>query len=530
MDVDIAFSELAELCSKLAEVSSRNEKVKLLATFLSKLSPKEAEFASRFIIGKPVPQREDDRLDIGYATILDLIKNREQSLLIMKPLTLRDVMETFDKIKKVIGQGSREVKLRLLKSLFLRANDLESKWLIKSIIGEMQHGVNEGLLLEVISEMTDIDLEVIRRADMFYGDTCELIGAVREKGKDAITSATITLFRPLKPMLAEMCYDISEIFNEHEGTTLLEYKLDGARIQVHTDGNTIKIFSRRLKDVTESIPDVVEILKYSIEGKPAILDGEVIAIDKKGKPLPFQDLMRRFTRVKDIKRAMELIPLKVYLFDVLMVDGKVVIDLPCEERWRILEDLVQHEVLMKRIQVNSPKEAEMFLQESAEMGHEGIMAKHPKSTYTPGRRGKRWLKLKHVITLDVVIVAADWGHGRRKGWLSNYHLAVLDDENGKFEVVGKTFKGLTDDEFEEMTKKLLELKISEDEYTVYVKPSVVVEVAFNEVQRSAQYSSGFALRFARIVRIRDEKQPEEVDTLSTLKRIYEAQLKKKGRI
>jgi DNA ligase-1 len=258
------------------------------------------------------------------------------------------------------------------------------------------------------------------------------------------------------------------------------------------------------------------------------VEGEITAVGPGGKPLPFQDLMRRFTRVQDVEKAIEQIPLKLHLFDVLYLDGTLLIDEPYETRWAILSKIAPKDLLAERTVTNSPAEAKAFLKAAMRAGHEGLMAKRLDSHYNPGARGKDWLKLKPSETVDLAIIAADWGSGRRREWLSNYHLAARDGE--EWRVVGKTFKGLTDEEFRWMTKRLQAIKVSETDYTVSVRPEVVVEVAFNEVQRSPHYKSGFALRFARITRIRDDKGPQDAETLDQIRALYKRQFRVKDQL
>jgi DNA ligase-1 len=301
-------------------------------------------------------------------------------------------------------------------------------------------------------------------------------------------------------------------------------------MQIHRKGEEIRIFSRRLTDVTVSLPDIVELARGRIRSRDFLIEGEVVATGRSGKPLPFQDLMRRLRRVHDIDAMVKEIPLKLFLFDVIYIDGRLLIDTAYEERWSILEGLAEENLLARRIVTGDLNAAKELMDASIQAGHEGLMAKDLKSNYTPGVRGKKWFKIKPAVTLDLVIIAADWGSGRRHGWLSNYHLAVRDPSTGDFLDVGKTFKGLTDEEFQEITKKLLDLKTRETDYTVYVKPTIVVEVTFNEIQRSPQYNSKFALRFARITRFREDKRSEDADTLERLQRLYEDQFKYKATV
>jgi DNA ligase-1 len=330
-------------------------------------------------------------------------------------------------------------------------------------------------------------------------------------------------------MLAEMS-SLQEVFADNHGPVAFEYKFDGARIQAHKDEDNVAIYTRRLTDATASLPDVVKIIQEKVHATKALVEGEVVAVGANGKPLPFQDLMRRLTRTVHVEKTAMAIPLKLHLFDILIVDEDSLFERPYQERWNVLTKVCSEDLLAERIVTDQLPEAEQFLSEAIRAGHEGLMAKSLDGTYLPGVRGKRWLKIKPVETLDAVIVAADWGSGRRRDWLSNYHLAVRDDETDRLLDVGKTFKGLTDSEFRMMTDRLQSLKVREMEYTVIVKPETVVEVAYNEIQKSPHYNSGFALRFARITRIRDDKSPDEVDTVQNLQRLYERQFEQKSRL
>lgn len=528
-EVQTSFQELAALCENLASTSSRNDKISLLSSFLKRVDSEEVAPAVLLLIGRIFPESDEMALEIGGTTLWKILKQRRQSTLVSSPLTILKVRDFFDEVARAKGPGSRLKKRSLLESMLSLAGETEAKWIVKSIFGEMQHGVNEGIMLEAIADSSGVDLELIRRADMFLGDLGELARIARTGGKEAVTRIGLTLFRPVKPMLAEMSYDIEEVLKEHAGTTSLEFKFDGARIQVHSNRNSTRIFSRQLSDVTESLPDIVSLVQSSISADEYVAEGEVLPVDKTGKPLPFQDLMRRFRRIRDVQDAAEQIPLKLYLFDLIYLDGASLIDVPYSGRWRRLERICPHDLLAHRLITSSITEAREFLERALREGHEGIVAKQLQSDYSPGKRGRKWLKVKPADFLDLVVVAADWGYGRRSSWLSNYHLAALDADTGEFEVVGKTFKGLTDDEFEEMTRRLRQLKVRETEGTVYVRPEVVVEVAYNEIQSSPHYRSGFALRFARITRIRPDKAPSEADTLDRLRKLFELKFQTKGR-
>jgi DNA ligase-1 len=331
-------------------------------------------------------------------------------------------------------------------------------------------------------------------------------------------------------MLAQVASGVDEALAEHGGRTAFEYKYDGARVQIHKRGNEVRVFSRRLTDVTQSLPEVVEAIKANIKTDEAIVEGEVIAVNDNGHPIPFQHLMRRFKRVHEVRGMAEKIPVRLYLFDVLFLDGKSLISLPYVQRRKVLAENAGEIPLTTQIVTDKKERAETFLSKAMDAGHEGLMAKKLDSPYTPGTRGKRWFKIKPVLEpLDLVITAAEYGYGRRHGWLSDYYLAARDAATGEFLTVGKTFKGLTDAEIIEMTRRLKELAVHEERNRVVVLPKIVVEVAYNEIQKSPKYKSRMALRFARISRVRDDKSPEDADTIEKVREIYERQFAKKGR-
>lgn len=521
------FSELAELCESLSRTTKRLEKVRMVSEFLKKLRKEEIAPAVLLIVGEIFPEASSKTLEIGFATISRILESSPQKTLFGKPLTILNVAEYFDKIARVTGPRSRENKELILRSMFERASELEAKYIVKNIFGEMQHGVGEGVMLEAIAKASNTSLNLVRRALMFSGNLGKVAEVALTSGEEGLKSIGLTLFHPVKPMLAQMAYSFEEVFKYHK-TIALEYKFDGARVQIHKKKNVVRVFSRRLTEVTVSVPEIVAGVANGVDAEEAILDGEAIAVGANGRPLPFQDLMRRFTKLRNIEEEMRKIPLKLYLFDVIYLNGRQLIDEPYSKRWGELEKIAKGVELAPRIITSSSSEAEEFMKKAVEEGHEGVVAKALNSPYTPGARGNLWFKLKTADYLDLVIVGAQWGYGRRTGWLSDYFLAALDEETGSYEIIGKTFKGLTDEEFEEMTKRLLELKTGEEDNTVWVKPEIVVEVAYSEIQRSPKYKSGFALRFARITRIRSDKPPSEADTLKRVRELYEKQQEKKG--
>ncbi|MGI0149524.1 MAG: ATP-dependent DNA ligase [Thermoplasmata archaeon] len=522
------FARLAELAQKLEATTKRLEKRALLAAFLRSLRRDEVAPAVHLVIGRIFAESDSRALNVGWATLKKALAGTKQAILVPRPLTIREAIQTFAQIAAARGADSTRARRRLLESLLGRASETERDVLLRNVFGEMRIGVNEGVMLEGIADAAGVKPDDVRTAHMFLGD----IGLVAEialfEGADGLRSRGLRLLAPMKPMLAEIAEDAETVLSEHGGQTAIEYKLDGARIQIHRKGDAVRIFSRRLSDVTGSLPEIVAIAR-SLPPSEFLLEGEVVAVDMKGKPLPFQDLMRRFRRVHGIAAAQEEIPLKLYLFDLLHVDGQTLIDEPYRTRWERLEQLVPTEYLTPRRVATRKEEIESFLQDALAAGHEGLMAKALDSTYSVGKRGKKWFKIKPADLLDVAIIAAEWGSGRREGWLSNYWLAVRDETSATFQMIGKTFKGLTDAEFATMTERLRGLATSEERWGFHVRPEVVVEVAYNEIQRSPHYPSGFALRFARIGRIREDKGPDDVDTYAHLKELYAKQFERKGR-
>jgi len=453
--------------------------------------------------------------------------------------TISQVADSLREAAEISGQKSSLRKARFLESYLRMLNPLEAKYFVKNLIGAMRHGLAEGLMEEVLAKAFNANLEDVRLAHMALGDLGKVGYILKEQGPIALQKFTITPLKPLKPMLAEPAQNLKEALEEHGGTSLLEYKLDGARVQVHKSNSKIKIFSRRLTEVTRSLPEIVEAASKEFRGENFILDGEVVAVDSSGKILPFQNVMRRYRRIIGVEELLSKIPTRIFLFDILFLDGEPLLRKPLTERREILEKVVPGKYLMPQMEVSTLQEAESFFHKALKENCEGVMAKRPSSIYLPGRRGKHWLKIKRApYVLDLVIVAAEYGYGYRHNWLSDYYLAVLDGEcrpvsgveslpdyieavhGGRFRIVGKTFKGLTNQELEAMTEKLKKLAVETIGRTVIVKPEVVVEVAFSDIQPSPQYSCGYALRFARILRIRDDKKPEEADTLQTLRDLY----------
>ena len=522
------FSDFASLCYELEKTSSRLAKVAAAAEYLKRLEPDEIRHGVAFLSGRPFPVSDPRTLDIGPAAVYHAAESPEIESSVSARLTVTDVAQIFARIAEAGGKGSRGAKYARLRELVEMAGAQERPILFRLLHNELRIGLHDGLIQEAIARAAGTDLKTVRRAALFLSDLAEVAWIALTRGGAALQEIGIKLFVPLLPMLSELAQDFDEVFAAHGGRTAFEYKYDGARVQIHRSGGQVRIWSRRLTEVTHSLPEIVKIAREEIRGDAFILDGEVVAVGKEGRPYPFQELMRRFKRVHGIESAASEIPLRLYLFDCLLLDGVSLIDEPYEARWSKLTTLTAGNYLAEREITGDKLAAEAFLNRSLAAGHEGLMAKALNSPYTPGNRGKLWFKIKPAETVDCVIIAADRGSGRRRGWLSNYHLAVADGTGG-FAPVGKTFKGLTDKQFREMTARLQELQTSDDGYTVTVKPDVVVEVAYNEIQRSPQYSSGFALRFARIKTIREDKSVEQITALAELQALYEKQFISKSR-
>ena len=525
---DTPFAALASTAHRLAATRKRLEKRAILADFLRSLRKDEVASAVHILVGRIFAEADERALNVGWATLRSALEGARQTSLVASPLTIHDVAAAFDRIAEARGPDSTKTRRRVLDALLGRAAPEEREILLRAIFGEMRIGVNEGVMLEGIAAAADVDADAARNAQMFLGDLGAVAEAAMFEGLAGLASRQLRLLSPVKPMLAETADDVDAVLEEHGGVTALEFKLDGARIQIHRDGDRVRIFSRRLSDVTASLPEVVD-FAGSLPVSRFLLEGEAVATDARGRPLPFQDLMRRFRRVHDVAAAREEIPIRLYVFDLLHLDGRNLVDARYRERWDLLAALVPAQQLADRRIARTRPEVEAFLRDALEAGHEGLMAKHLDSTYTVGKRGKKWFKIKPADRLDVAIVAAEWGSGRREGWLSNYWLAVRDEPSGEFQMIGKTFKGLTDAEFTAMTERLRALAVSEERWGFHVRPDVVVEIAYNEIQRSPHYPSGFALRFARIARIREDKGPGDTDTYARLKELYARQFERKGR-
>lgn len=376
-------------------------------------------------------------------------------------------------------------------------------------------------MVEAIARAAGIPASDVRRALMLAGDLAVVAHAALAEGATGLKQFTLSPLQPLQPMLAQTAEDISDALRQL-GEAAFEYKMDGARVQIHKVGHDVSVFTRTLNDVTAAVPEIVEAVQC-LPARALVLDGEVLAFRPDGLPHPFQITMRRFGRKLDVAQIRNILPLTPFFFDCLHVDGEDLFDRKAKERFAALQMVVPAGLLTPRLVTQAAAEAETFQQEALRRGHEGVMAKALDAPYEAGRRGGAWLKIKRAHTLDLVVLAAEWGHGRRRGWLSNVHLGARDPANGGYVMLGKTFKGMTDAMLEWQTQRLKELELAHDAYTVYVRPELVVEVAFNDIQASPHYPGGLALRFARVKHYRPDKKPEQADTIETVRAMYARQ-------
>ena len=506
-------ADLARTSARVAETSSRLGKIGELARCLRQLEPGEIEVAIPFLSG----ETRQGRLALGYAALRDARGVPAQTA----SLTLEEIDASLESLKSIAGKGSAARRRSALQSLFGRATAEEQDFLVRLILGELRQGALEGIMAEAVASAAGLAASEVRRAATFAGGIAPVARAALSEGAGGLERFSIRLMQPVLPMLAQPALD-AESALAAISPALLEWKLDGARVQVHKAAGDVRVFTRSLNDVTPAVPEVVSAARAA-PGDSLILDGEAIALRPDGRPQPFQLTMRRFGRKLDDEAMRRELPLSVFFFDCMLAAGEPMVDRPLSERRIALERAVLKEHLTPSLLTGDPAEARRFYADALRQGHEGIMAKAPDSRYEAGRRGGSWLKVKSAHTLDLVVLAAEWGSGRRRGRLSNLHLGARDPASGGFVMLGKTFKGLTDELLEWQTRELLARETGRDEWTVNVRPELVVEIAFNDLQRSPHYPGGMALRFARVKRYRPDKRAEEADTIEAVRRIFEAQ-------
>src|SRR5215510_13569738 len=503
-------ADVVAASSAVAGTSGRLEKVSHLADVIRRVPPDDIETVIGFLSGAA----RQGRMGIGFASLSGL---RDVPPAETSSLDIRDVDGAFDRLAGLQGAGSASRRAEFLRELLRQATHDEQDFLIRLLFGELRQGALEGVLMDAVAKASGIAAPRIRRAAMLAGDLATVARTALVDGEDALSRFVLQPFQPVQPMLADSASGVNGAL-EALGEASFEYKLDGARIQVHKVGDEVKVYSRNLRDVTPAVPEVVTVAR-AMPAREVVLDGEAIVLRPDGTPQPFQITMRRFGRKLDVDRLMTELPIAPFFFDVLYLDGEPLVDEPLTRRIETLNRIVVPSNLVPRIVTATPDEAAAFAARAIATGHEGVMAKSLAGAYAAGRRGQTWLKVKQARTLDLVILAAEWGSGRRRGTLSNLHLGARDAERGGFVMLGKTFKGLTDEMLAWQTKKFLELEIARDVHTVFIKPDVVAEIAFNEIQASS-YPGGVTLRFARVKRYRDDKPAAEADTIATIQEMY----------
>ncbi len=560
---DVYYRSLAEAFERLEKVSSRRTKINIIAQFLRQCPPevvdKVAVYFSnqvfpgwdprelgigtklmRKIIAKTagVPESEVERLfkelgDLGLAAERLLSKRNTATLTGYQPLKVgADVHATFERIAETEGEGAMKRKMRLMMGLLVRAEPKEARYLVRQVLEELRTGVRENTVEEAIAQAFGVSKELVERAHMLSNDIGLVAKVAMTEGEEGLKKIDLKPMRPVKPMLAQAARNVKEALAEVGGVGAVEPKLDGARVQIHCDGEEIRVFTRRIEDITRALPDVVEAVGDCVKAEDYILEGEAVAINPEtGKPRPFQELLHRIKRKYDIDKVRKEIPVELHLFDCLYVNGESLVDEPFKRRREALEGIVEERKgkveVVEQIVTDDPEEAAEMFHKALEEGHEGVMVKDLDANYTPGIRGKKMLKVKPVLeTLDCVVVGGVWGKGKRRGLISSYLLAVWDENKEKLLTVGKVGTGMDDETLERLTKMFEDLIIEEEGRKVKFKPEIVFEVEFEDIQKSPKYSSGFALRFPRLVRVREDLGPEDADTIEKVRRIYEEILKK----
>lgn len=506
-------ADVVRTSTQVAGTSSRLAKTRLIADCLRALAEDEIGIALPYLSG----DTRQGKLALGYATLQPALGSPAATA----TLTLHDVDSAFSTLKNTKGKGSAARRNEALKALFEKATPEEQAFLLRLAVGELRQGALEGVMLDAVAAAAGLPPAEVRRAATFAGGIAPVAKAALTGGAAALAQFSVRLMQPVLPMLAQPAADI-EAAMAQLGSAILEWKLDGARVQVHKSGDDVRVFTRNLNDVSAAVPEIIDTVRAA-KAESLILDGEAIALRPDGRPHPFQLTMRRFGRKLDVEALRGELPLSVFFFDCLYREGAPLMDHPASERHDLLRSALPANVVTPSLVTGDVAKAKAFYREALERGHEGVMAKAMEAGYEAGRRGAGWLKVKRACTLDLVVLAAEWGHGRRRGWLSNLHLGARDPASGGFVMLGKTFKGLTDEMLEWQTKQFLARETRRDEWTVYLRPELVVEIAFNDLQESPHYPGGLALRFARVKGYRPDKRPEEADTIATVREIFENQ-------
>ncbi len=501
--------EIVQASIDVAANRSRLKKVARLAECLDRARPDEVGVAVAYLSGF-LPQ---GTIGVGWAALRELPPPAGSPT-----LELLEVHAAVSRIAAISGAGSQAARRDALADLFGRATVEEQRFLRGLLLGELRQGALEGVMTEAVAKVAAVPAAEIRRAAMVAGELGAVASAVLAEGQEALARFRLTVLRPVQPMLAQTGDDLDDALSRIRPARI-EWKLDGARLQVHRLGAEIRAFTRNLADITDRVPEIVEAVG-ALEVEAIILDGEAIALGQDERPRPFQETMSRFGSRVNVAELRKSVPLFPFFFDCLHLDGEDLIDQPARHRLEALDRRLPAELRVPSAVTQDPAEAQRFLEDALACGHEGVMVKSLEAPYEAGRRGAGWLKVKVAHTLDLVVLAAEWGHGRRTGKLSNLHLGARDAESGGYVMLGKTFKGMTDRMLAWQTERLLELETRSDGHVVHVRPELVVEIAFDGVQTSPRYPGGVALRFARVKGYREDKRPDEADTIETVRAIH----------
>jgi len=505
------FAEVVAASSRVGAVSARTAKVRELAACLRSLAPDEIEIATHYLSG----DTRQGRFGIGYATLSAAAAGRAAG---EAALAIIEVDRRLEEIAGIRGAGSASRRSSALRELFAVSTAVEQEFLMRLLMGDLRQGALAGVMIDAIAVAAALPAQEVRRAAMYSKSLGATAHAALVEGKAGLTHFQLETLSPLAPMLAQTATSAAEALQQLGGEVAFEWKMDGARIQAHKSGEVVRIFTRGLNDVSAAIPEIVATVR-SLPTNDIVLDGEAIVFDAAGRPAPFQVTMRRFGRRLNVEQLRAQLPIQAFYFDCLRLDGQTLADRPARERFAALARTLPAALLMPRIVTASEAQAQEFYEAAIVAGHEGIMAKVPDAPYEAGNRGASWLKIKRAHTLDLVVLGAEWGHGRRAGKLSNLHLGALDHVSCEYVMLGKTFKGLTDAMLEWQTRELLAREIRRDPSTVYVRPELVVEVAFSDLQDSPRYAGGLALRLARVKRYRQDKPVAEADDMQTVRQL-----------
>ncbi|MEW6593007.1 MAG: ATP-dependent DNA ligase [Candidatus Hadarchaeota archaeon] len=566
------YHALAEAFEKLEKTASYLEKNSTIVALLKETPAEEIERVVLLLLGRPWPAyvsketgvgpqqlKKAISLASGYpAAEIDkklretgdfgevaqlLISKRRQASLFQEQLTVEKVFESLRRLPEITGGGSVDRKMGLVSKLLADATPTEARFIVRTVLGDLRIGVAEGRLRDAIATAFGIEADDVEHAYMLTTDYSLVAKAAAKGGKKGLKKLGVSVGHPVSPMLAQRAENADEILKRMGGKAAFEIKLDGIRIQVHKDGGSVQLFTRRMEDYTNMFPDILGALKRSLTPRRTIVDGELVAIDKKtGKPMPFQEVLKR-RRKYEIGEAAKQIPVQIYLFDVLLVDDKVMMDEPYEKRRAQLKRMVQKEdnvIVVEQKILNDPEEIQKLADYAVKMGHEGLLSKDIGSTYRAGRREFLWLKLKPTLeTLDLVVVGAIYGRGRRAGSFGSYVLAAKDEDDEKFKTVTKCGSGYTDEDLDELTKRFKEIQVKkpaqdvdiEIECDAYIEPRVVFEIAYEEIQRSPseKHTSGYGLRFPRFIRVREDKKPEDISTTREIGEMYKHQEERKAK-